>query len=241
MKNLEIYNEDSYRKIWDLQQRGVLVDHIITDPPYNISAKNNFKTMASASRQGVDFGEWDKTFDLYSWIPEYAKLLKKGGTFIIFTSYRYISYVIAKLEETNNIVVKDIIKWIKSNPMPRNINRRYVQDTEYAIWAVKKGEKWVFNKPMDTSYLRAEFHTATVSGNERTKHPTQKSLMLMKDIIKIHTNINESILDPFMGSGTTGVAAINLDRKFIGIEIDKEYYSIAEKRIRDETTNVELF
>ena len=129
------------------------------------------------------------------------------------------------------MVVKDILKWIKSNPMPRNINRRYVQDTEFADWAVKKGKKWIFNKPDNVPYLRAEFHTPVVSGKERTKHPTQKSLQLMEDIIKIHTNENEVVLDPFMGSGTTGVAALELNRDFIGVELEKEYYNIAKNRM----------
>lgn len=229
--NFVTYNDDAYKKVDDFGDNALLVDHIITDPPYNISQDNNFKTMNSAKRQGVDFGDWDKEFDLYSWITKYAKILKPGGSFIIFTSYRYISYVIDALESDKSIIVKDVLKWIKSNPMPRNINRRYVQDTEFAIWAVKKGEKWIFNKPEETSYLRAEFHTPTVAGKERTKHPTQKSERLMENIIKIHTNKNQVILDPFMGSGTTGVAAINLDRRFIGVELDKEYFDIANERI----------
>lgn len=228
---MKIFNDDAYEKIKEFQEQGVQVDHIITDPPYNISKDNNFSTMKSANRQGVDFGEWDKEFDLYSWVEEYSKLLKPGGSFIIFTSYRYISYMIDTLEKCKNMVVKDILKWIKTNPMPRNINRRYVQDTEFAIWAVKKGEKWIFNKPHDVSYLRAEFHTAVVSGKERTKHPTQKSLKLMKDIIRIHTDPGQKILDPFMGSGTTGVAALELSRDFIGVELSKEYFEIARERI----------
>ena len=227
------YNNDAYKKIKAFKENDLLVDHIITDPPYNISQKNNLVTMNSAKRTGVDFGEWDKNFDLYSWIPEYANLLKPGGSFIIFTSYRYLSYVIDVLESDSTIVMKDVLKWIKSNPMPRNITRRYVQDTEFAVWAVKKGEKWIFNKPDNISYLRSEFHTSTVAGKERTIHPTQKSLSLMEDIISIHTNEQQIILDPFMGSGTTGVASVKNNRKFIGIELDKNYYDIANKRLND--------
>lgn len=230
---MKIYNADAYKIINDLKDNNVMVDHIITDPPYNISKDNNFSTMNSANRQGVDFGEWDKNFDLFSWIEEYIKILKPGGSLIIFTSYRYLSFLIEKIEKCTSMEVKDILKWIKNNPMPRNINRRYVQDTEFAIWAVKKGEKWIFNKPDNISYLRAEFHTPIVSGKERTIHPTQKSLKLMKDIIDIHSNPNQLILDPFMGSGTTGVAALELNRDFIGIEYNNEYFKIAEDRINN--------
>ena len=101
----------------------------------------------------------------------------------------------------------------------------------------KKKSKWVFNKPDNVSYLRANYKTGVVSGRE-TKHPT-KSLKLMKDIIQVHTNPNDTILDLFMGSGTTGVAALELKRKFIGIEINEEYFKIASSRI-EPFTNLEF-
>ncbi|MBR2641244.1 site-specific DNA-methyltransferase [Candidatus Saccharibacteria bacterium] len=224
------YNDDAYKILSTLINEKRKVDHIITDPPYNISQKNNFTTMNSAKRTGIDFGNWDKGFDLTSWIPLAASLLKSGGTFIVFNSYRNITPIITELENCG-MVVKDIIKWIKSNPMPRNINRRYVQDTEFAIWAVKPKKPWVFNLPENAKYLRAEYKTPTVLGKERVGHPTQKSLKLMTDIIKVHTNPGDCVLDPFMGSGTTGVAAINLSRDFIGIEIDESYYKTALNRL----------
>jgi DNA (cytosine-5)-methyltransferase 1 len=228
-----LFNGNAFSVLDDLQQRNMQVDHIITDPPYNISKNNHFSTMKTANRTGVDFGDWDKEFDLISWIPKAEKILKPGGTFIIFNSYRNFTPIIEALESCG-IIVKDILKWVKSNPMPRNINRRYVQDTEFAIWGVKSKKPWVFNLPQNKKYLRAEFHTSTVSGNERVKHPTQKSLKLMETIISIHTNKNDLIFDPFMGSGTTGVASIRLKRNFIGIELDKNYFEIAKKRIEDE-------
>lgn len=225
----QLIHGNSYTIAKELQQNEIKVDHIITDPPYNISQDNNFSTM-KRPRKGVDFGKWDKKFDLYSWIDDYTKLLKSNGSIIIFCSYRFISHIIDKLE-LNDMVVKDVLIWKKSNPMPRNVDRRYVQDTEFAIWAVKKNAKWIFNKPSNKSYLRSCFETSTVSGKERTSHPTQKSLKLMEEIIKIHTNENDVILDPFMGSGSTGVAAIKNNRKFIGIELEKEYFELSYERI----------
>ena len=232
----KIYNEDAYKIIKKLKNENVNINHIITDPPYLISKDNNFYTMKN-KRQGIDFGEWDKTFDLFSWIKPYSEILDKNGSMIIFCSYRYISYLIDTLE-ANGLITKDILEWKKTNPMPRNICRRYVKDTEFAIWAVKKGAKWIFNKPDDIPYLRSTFTTSTVLGKERTKHPTQKSLVLLKEIIKIHTNENDVILDPFMGSGTTGIAALELQRKFYGIEIEKDYYKIAEKRFQNVITTL---
>lgn len=157
---------DTYDVINFLKDKKIKVDAIITDPPYNISKDNNFSTMKNAKRQGVDFGEWDKDFNLFDWIKLYSPLIKDDGSFIIFCSYRYISYIIDELEK-NDFVVKDIIEWKKSNPMPRNINRRYVQDTEFAVWSVKKNAKWTFNKPDDVSYLRSTFTTSVVSGKEK--------------------------------------------------------------------------
>lgn len=229
---IELHNADAYQKINELIDTGIKVDHIITDPPYNISQDNNFHTMKN-HRRGVDFGEWDRgSFDLYSWIPQYSKLLKANGSMVIFCSYRFISYIIDVIEsDMTNMVVKDVLVWQKSNPMPRNINRRYVQDMEFAIWSVKKNSKWVFNKPDNQPYLRACFKYPLVSGKEKTKHPTQKSLKLMEEIISIHTNENDVILDPFMGSGSTGVACLNTNRNFIGIELEKEYFEIASQRL----------
>lgn len=223
-----LYSGDSFTVIDELIESGVTINHIITDPPYNISHKNNFNTL-KIPRKGVDFGEWDKNFDLYSWIPKYAQILDKNGSFIIFCSYRHMSFIIKVMEE-NNIEVKDILVWKKSNPMPRNIERRYVQDMEFAVWGVKKGAKWVFNKSPDKPYMRSLFETGVVSGKERS-HPTQKSLQLMQDIINIHTNKNDVVLDPFMGSGTTGLACMNLNRRFIGVELDKEYFNTASNRL----------
>ena len=229
-KRFKIFQDDAYNKIHEFYKDGITVDHIITDPPYNISQDNNFSTMKSANRKGVDFGEWDKDFDLTGWIKDYVKILNENGSMIIFCSYRFISKIIDVLEN-NDLVVKDILEWKKSNPMPRNVGRRYVQDTEFAIWAVKRGAKWIFNKPKNESYLRAQFIAPVVSGKERTIHSTQKSLFVMEKIIKIHTNKGETILDPFMGSGTTGEAALKNGRNFIGIELDSKYFDISSKRL----------
>ena len=228
----EIFLNDSKIFVKELIAKGVKVDSIITDPPYNISQNNNFDTLKKP-RRGIDFGDWDKNFNLYDWIPYYVKLLKPNGSIIIFCSYLYISYLCDELKRSG-IEIKDILVWRKTNPMPRNINRRYVQDMEFAIWGVVKNAKWVFNKDK-SSYLRSLFETSIVSGKEKTDHPTQKSIKLMSQIVQIHTNKNDLILDPFMGSGTTGVVALQEKRKFIGIEINQHYYEIANKRIKEIT------
>ena len=228
-KDYTLYLADAMSIVKQFKAEKLFFDAIITDPPYNISKENNFQTLKHP-RQGVDFGYWDNNFDVCKWVSDYVDLLKPNGCIIIFCSYLYISFLIEQLKECS-IEVKDILIWKKSNPMPRNINRRYVQDMEFAIWGVKKNSKWVFNKPSNVPYLRSMFESSIVSGVERTIHPTQKSLKVMEEIIKIHTNENDSILDPFMGSGTTGVACLLHNRKFTGIEVNDDYFKIAKNRM----------
>lgn len=228
-----LLHSDAYQLVNQLIKNNTQIEHIITDPPYNISQENNFSSMKQP-RHGVNFGLWDNgAFDLYAWIPLYTRLLSHNGSIIIFCSYRYISHIVDILESSKcHMRVKDVLVWQKSNPMPRNTTRRYVQDMEFAVWAVRDKAKWVFNKPDDEKYARALYQTAVVSGNERTGHPTQKSLRLMKRIVAIHSNIGDVILDPFMGSGTTGEAALLLGRKFIGIEQEASFFEIAQKRLK---------
>ncbi len=228
--NYQLYMANAYSIAKQFKANNIFVDAIITDPPYNISKENNFSTLNSP-RKGVDFGYWDNNFDVCNWIESYVELLKPNGSIVIFCSYLYISYLVNELKK-NGVETKDILVWKKTNPMPRNINRRYVQDMEFAIWGVKKGAKWTFNKPVDTPYLRSMFEASVVSGVERTSHPTQKSLKVMEEIIQIHTNEGDLVLDPFMGSGTTGVACIKNKRQFLGVEVCPEYFDIAVERMK---------
>lgn len=214
---------DCLEIIDELIAEGVKVDAIITDPPYNISRQNNFSTIG---RRGIDFGRWDKNADITSWISRCKPLLGKNGCLFAFNDWKNLG-VIADEFQNNGIDVKDMFRFIKSNPMPRNRDRRYITDYECAIWGVKQKSKWVFNR-ISKTYETPEF-ICPIERNQ--KHPTQKPISLMEHIIKIHTNEGDTILDPFVGSGTTGVACVNLNRSFIGIELDQNYFNIAEQRI----------
>lgn len=226
MKNL--INGDSISILDNIDINSV--DAIITYPPYNISRDNNFKTMG---RTGIDFGEWDKKFDLTSWIKKAEPLLKKGGNIIIFNDWKNMSYITKALED-NGFEVKDLIRWKKTNAMPRNRDRRFITDYEVAVWAVKKGGKWTFNRLSDT-YEIPEIVGGLTPKSEKLNggHPTQKPIYVMKWIIERLTNEGDIVLDPFMGSGSTGVACKELDRSFIGIELDETYFNIAKNRIND--------
>lgn len=207
-----------------------LVDLILTDPPYNISKDNNFHTMG---RKGIDFGSWDKNADILSFISEIPRILKKDGSVIVFNDWKNLGDISNECEKYG-LITKDLIRWIKANPMPRNTNRRYVTDFECAVWFTNKNARWAFNKKSET-YDRPIYKGPLTSVSERVGHPTQKPVYLMEAIIKTHSNELDTVLDMFMGSGSTGVACMNTNRNFIGIEKDEKYFKIAEERIKIET------
>lgn len=210
-----------------MQSWGGQADLVLTDPPYNISVDNNFHTMRG--RHGIDFGDWDKGFDLTGWIPEAVSRLKPGGNIIIFNAWRNMGEIATALEGCG-CLVKEMIQWQKTNPMPRNRDRLYVTACEFAIWATK-GKGWTFNRQRET-YENTIFKYPIVSAKQRI-HTTQKPIELIRDLILIHSNPNDIVLDPFMGSGTTAVAAIETGRRFVGFEIDDNYYSAACQRITE--------
>lgn len=208
---------------YELLPEMPVADLILTDPPYNISQDNNFNTMSN--RHGLDFGEWDKGFDDLLWLELAVDRLSKNGSIIVFCSVRRISCIIEKLESLG-LEYKDTIRWVKPNPMPRNRDRRYVVDAECAVWCARG--KWTFNRLSD-KYDRPEIVCAAPS---KRLHPTQKPDFLMETLIARHSNPGDMVLDPFMGSGTTGVAAKKLGRKFCGIEKDAGYFAAARDRLQ---------
>lgn len=222
METNVIYNEDCVN---GLLMWGGYCDLILTDPPYNLSRKNNFHTLKG--RNGIDFGEWDKGFDLTGWIKTATDCLRVGGSIIIFNARRNMGIIADTLEDCG-CSVKELIQWQKSNPMPRNRDRLYVTACEFAIWAVK-GKGWTFNRQRST-YENTIFQHPIVSAKGRI-HTTQKPVELMRDLIMIHSNEGEIVLDPFIGSGTTAVAALETGRRYIGYEIDKRYYTAAIERV----------
>ena len=198
------------------------IDLVLTDPPYNIARSNNFNTMG---RAGIDFGEWDKGADIFTYIEDVSRVLKKNGSFVVFNDWKNLGSIV-DCAESLGFDTKDMLRLEKTNPMPRNRDRRYITDFECAIWFTKKGAKWTFNR-QDEKYQRPKF----VKSIDKGFHPTQKSLSLMEDLIKIHSNVGDTVLDCFMGSGTTGLACKNLKRGFVGIEMDATYFNTAKKRI----------
>jgi site-specific DNA-methyltransferase (adenine-specific)/modification methylase len=177
-----------------LIEEGIQVDAIITDPPYNISKQNNFESMG---RAGIDFGEWDKNFNLTSWIDIISPLVSCDGSIVIFNDWKNMTTITQSLE-SNNFEIKDLIRWKKTNPMPRNIDRRFVIDYEVAVYAVKCGGNWVFNRKKDTYEIPEIVGSITplVEKNNSTSHPTQKPIYVMEWLIERLSNVGQTILDP---------------------------------------------
>jgi site-specific DNA-methyltransferase (adenine-specific) len=217
----EIWHGDCLDLMKDIPSGSI--DLVLTDPPYNIARDNNFNSMG---RAGIDFGEWDKNADIFTYMDEVFRVLDKNGSFIVFNDWKNLGDI-AKYAEKLGLATKDMLRLEKSNPMPRNRDRRYITDFECAIWFTMPHAKWCFNR-QDPAYQRPKFLCPIDKG----LHPTQKSLKLMQELVKIHSNEGDVILDCFAGSGTALLAAKKLNRQFIGIEKEKEYYDICVERLK---------
>lgn len=224
----KIYNDDSLVAIQKIPDNSI--DLILTDIPFNISKDNNFKTMKDRSgRNGIDFGEWDKNFD-ESQLACFVPKLKSGGSLVTFHSFEQFNILRSVLSE---LTFKDKIIWEKTNPMPRNRDRRYISNIEIASWFVKGGEKWTFNRQSD-SYDGSVFRYPSESGGGfKRYHPCQKNVTLIESIIRRHSNEGDIVLDPYLGGGTTAIACINTNRKYIGFELDDTHFKTAQNRINE--------
>lgn len=216
------------------------IDLVITDPPYNLGIfmkqrATNLQKMRSnffgaAGWDNMEFSEWEKSMNtLFS---ELARVCKRGASLIVFMAIIKVESVI-RLAEQYGFYYKTTGIWHKNNPMPRNMNLQFVNSTEawiYFTWGSKCG---TFNNHEKLLHDFIETPVAPKKEREHGKHPTQKPVKLMSFFVETLSNVDDTILDPFMGSGSTGVAARIAGRKFIGIELDADYYKIAESRIKE--------
>jgi site-specific DNA-methyltransferase (adenine-specific) len=220
----QLINGDCFEILRSMPDKSV--DHVITDPPYGERTHKGARTGSGANGGEVlihiDSITEEQFFQLCT---EFLRISKR---WIIMTcEWRHA----AKLEELGYPVVR-LGVWVKPNPTPQFTGDRPGTGWEAVLMLHDKGKKkwngggcaavWIHNK---------------ISGD----HPTQKPLTLIKDWVADFTDPNETILDPFMGSGTTGVAALEMGRNFIGIEIDKKYFNIAQKRIKAVADQGKLF
>lgn len=217
------------------------VDFVLTDPPYNLAQHSTGNIpLPGRSAMNNDLAPWDLIeFKPEEWISEFLRIIKPTGNLFIFTSYNQIGkwYELLdhKFDATNFMV------WHKTNPAPKIFKAGFLNSCELIYTCWNKGHTWNFIN-------QAEMHNFIESSicmkPERLsdpKHPTQKPVSILKKLITIASNENDVIFDPFMGVGSTGVAALELGRKFIGFEIAPDYFAAAEKRIKNAHMQQSLF
>ena len=239
-----VYAEEAIEAMSRLPEESV--DCVWTDPPYLLS--NGGVTCIGGRMVSVDKGEWDRSrgieadhrFNL-EWTDACRRVLKPSGTiWVTGTLHVYPSVGMALLRNGFRLL-NDII-WEKPNPPPNLGRRTFTHTTEVVLWASKSGKgsrhRYTFNyeemrrenggKQMKTVWkMSAPGRTEKRFG----KHPTQKPLALIKRCLRASTNEGDLVLDPFAGSGSTGVAALELDRRFVGIELDPRFVGICVKRL----------
>ena len=226
------------------------VDLVFADPPYNLQLEGALSRPDQSRVDGVD-DDWDKfadfaAYDAFTrdWLSAVRRLMKPAATIVVIGSYHNIFRVGAILQDLGFWILNDIV-WRKANPMPNFRGRRFTNAHETMIWAARGPEAkgYTFNYEAlkagnEDVQVRSDWFLPICTGAERLKdetgrktHPTQKPEALLRRVLLAASNAGDLVLDPFFGSGTTGVAAKRLSRSFIGIERDPAYAGAARRRI----------
>jgi site-specific DNA-methyltransferase (adenine-specific) len=249
--NAIIFNRDCLEVLSCMAENSV--DMIFADPPYMLS--NNGLTCQNGKMVNVNKGTWDKSGGFEedtqfhdTWIAACRRVLKPEGTIWISGTYHSI-YQCGYILQKNNFHLLNDIVWFKSNAAPNLSCRFFTASHETILWARKdKKAKHTFNYdemkngqfPEDklkkeNTQMRSVWSVPTPKNGEKEwgKHPTQKPLLLLNRIILASTKPHDIIVDPFNGSGTTGVACLNLGtRYYIGMETEKKYCELSVERLK---------
>lgn len=216
------------------------IDLIFADPPYFLS--NGGKSIHSGKVVSVNKGDWDdkSKYDNHlqftkEWLQQSFRVLRYGGSIWISGTVHNIFDVKNYLDEIGFKIV-NIVVWHKSDPPPLIYKNKFKFSYELIIWAKKDG-KHTFNYNDMFAVVNEEMQdvwtipAVQMSEKKFGYHPTQKPEALLERIIKACSNVGDTVLDPFCGSGTTCYVAKRLNRKYIGIEKEKEYFNISKRRI----------
>lgn len=209
------------------------IDLILTDPPYNLSGYST-GNMDFSWRKTInnDLADWDRnSFEPSEWLAEFKRVLKPTGNIFVFTSYNLMGKWHSVFDPEFDTF--QYMVWHKTNPVPKIRRAGFLNSCELIICVWNKGHVWNFSNQKD---MHNFIETPICMGKERLKnpnHPTQKPVKVLEHIIKLATNPGDVVFDPFMGVGSTGIAALNLQRNFIGFELDEQYYNATIKRIEE--------
>lgn len=234
IKDYLLINDDCFKVLKELEDNSV--DLILTDPPYNI-AKYSTGNMKFDWRSDInnDIAQWDtvelKPSDL---VNEFKRVLKPTGNIFIFCSYNIIGEYHKAFDPEFDTF--QFMIWHKTNPVPNFRKSSFLNSCEMIVCCWNKGHTWNFTNQKD---MHNFIECPLCMGSERVKgadgknlHPAQKPLKVLEKIINIASNENDIVLDCFSGVGSTGVAALKNNRRFIGIELSKEYSDAQSERIK---------
>lgn len=207
------------------------IDFILTDPPYNVGKHSTGNIpLHGRSAMNNDVAEWDWVdLNPEDWVDEFIRILKPTGNLFIFTTYNQIGKWYDCLD--HRFDATNFMIWHKTNPAPKIFKAGFLNSCEmiYTCWNKKHTWNFISQKEMHNF-----IESPICMGNERLtdpKHPAQKPVSILKKMIQIASNPGDIIFDPFMGVGSTGVAALEMDRRFIGVELEEDYFKAAEKRL----------
>jgi len=231
--DLQLIHGNALIELEKLPEKSVNV--IFADPPYNLSG-DGFITCKNGKPVACDKGEWDKIEDIHSfneeWIAACKRVLADDGTIWISGTLHNHPSVGMVLKKLGFWLINDVV-WFKPNAAPLLSQNRFAPSTEL-IWVASKSKKYYFDyqqaKRINNGKQMRNLWELPAT-RHKTAHPTEKPETLLTRILLIASKAGDLVLDPFMGSGTTGVVAKQLQRQFIGIEINKEYFEIAYRRL----------
>jgi DNA modification methylase len=243
--DVKIILGDSFDEMKKMKSNSV--DMIFADPPYFLSGDGI--TCSNGRMVSVNKGIWDEKLTLKEkhkfnkkWLRMCKRLLKDDGTIWISGTYHNIYSIGIALEELGYRIINNIT-WVKPNAAPNLGCRCFTHSTETILWAKKdlKKAKHYFDYTLmkslnNNKQMRDVWEIATTPKREKIfgKHPTQKPEKLLEQIILSSTKEGDLIFDPFAGSSTTGVVAMKNKRKYIGIELEKEYVELSKRRLENE-------
>lgn len=234
IKDYLLINDDCFSVLKNIPDHSV--DLILTDPPYNI-AKYSTGNMKFNWRSEInnDLAEWDLSeLNPKDLIGEFKRVLKPNGNIFIFCSYNIIGEYHKVFDPEFDTF--QFMVWHKTNPVPNFRKSSFLNSCELIVSCWNKGHTWNFTNQRD---MHNFIENSICMGSERVKnkngkslHPTQKPVAILEKIVKIASNENDLVLDCFNGVGSTGVASLKNNRRYLGIEIDKTYMDATEQRLK---------
>ena len=231
-RDYTIVNGDCFAHFGQIPDHSV--DLILTDPPYNIAQYSTGNVpLPGRSALNNDLAQWDLTpIEPAALLEDFRRIIKPEGNIFVFTSYNLIGKWHAAFDSRFDTF--QFFVWHKTNPVPKIFKNGFLNSCEMIACMWDKGHKWNFSSQRE---MHNFFESPICMGKERLKdpkHPAQKPVKLLEHIISIASCPQDVVFDPFMGVGSTGVAALRGGRRFIGIEIQRDYFHAAEKRLRSE-------